>query len=181
MHIFATNICVWIRTLVLESLKEITIYHQNKSPSPEDGAILDTIRQHSLRHAGTVLGTHLGPDADWEPINLNVRENLQTEQAQQQQPGNLLQRIFDSTANIPRAAGDAVNSLSGAVDSILPTVRSTAKPTTTLETTTMIRKLKVSSNCLPTNSRFLKKENVYFLITEIYFEYHINNHYNHHH
>lgn len=27
MHVVATNICVWIRTLVLESLKEITDYH----------------------------------------------------------------------------------------------------------------------------------------------------------
>lgn len=28
MHVVATNLCVWIRTLVLESLKEITQYHQ---------------------------------------------------------------------------------------------------------------------------------------------------------
>lgn len=27
MHVMATNICVWIRTLVLESLKEITDFH----------------------------------------------------------------------------------------------------------------------------------------------------------
>ncbi|RZC34629.1 uncharacterized protein BDFB_008366, partial [Asbolus verrucosus] len=30
MHVVATNICVWIRTLVLEYLKEITIYHKNE-------------------------------------------------------------------------------------------------------------------------------------------------------
>lgn len=28
MHVVATNICVWIRTLVLEYLKEITAYHK---------------------------------------------------------------------------------------------------------------------------------------------------------
>ena len=28
MHVVATNICVWIRTLVLEYIKEITIYHR---------------------------------------------------------------------------------------------------------------------------------------------------------
>ena len=28
MHVVATNLCVWIRTLVLESLKEITQYHK---------------------------------------------------------------------------------------------------------------------------------------------------------
>jgi len=29
MHVVATNLCVWIRTLVLEYIKEITIYHRN--------------------------------------------------------------------------------------------------------------------------------------------------------
>lgn len=28
MHVVATNLCVWIRTLILESLKEITQYHK---------------------------------------------------------------------------------------------------------------------------------------------------------
>lgn len=40
MHIAATNLCVWIRTLVLEALKEITLYHRNKGISTEDGVIL---------------------------------------------------------------------------------------------------------------------------------------------
>lgn len=30
MHVVATNICVWIRTLVLESIKEITQLHRNQ-------------------------------------------------------------------------------------------------------------------------------------------------------
>ena len=36
----ATNVCVWIRTLVLEGLKEITTYYRNKGVSTEDGIIL---------------------------------------------------------------------------------------------------------------------------------------------
>uniref|UniRef100_A0A2A4JGJ4 Otopetrin n=1 Tax=Heliothis virescens TaxID=7102 RepID=A0A2A4JGJ4_HELVI len=36
MHVVATNICVWIRTLVLESLKEITDYHV-KNPQGYSG------------------------------------------------------------------------------------------------------------------------------------------------
>lgn len=40
MHIVATNVCVWIRTLVLEALKEITTYHYNRGVSTEDGIIL---------------------------------------------------------------------------------------------------------------------------------------------
>lgn len=40
MHVVATNLCVWIRTLVLESLKEITSYHMKRGDNPEDGIIL---------------------------------------------------------------------------------------------------------------------------------------------
>ncbi|CAH2979551.1 unnamed protein product [Chilo suppressalis] len=40
MHVVATNICVWIRTLVLESLKEITDYHvKNPLGLPGEGAL----------------------------------------------------------------------------------------------------------------------------------------------
>lgn len=60
MHICATNICVWIRTLVLESLKEITIYYQRRQALSDEGVLLDSIRSHTLKHAGTVLGTHSG-------------------------------------------------------------------------------------------------------------------------
>lgn len=40
MHIAATNICVWIRTLVLESLKEITLHHMRNPADPRDGPTL---------------------------------------------------------------------------------------------------------------------------------------------
>jgi hypothetical protein len=66
MHIAATNLCVWIRTLVLESLKEITLYHQRRDADPNDGPILQGIREHALKHAGTVMGTNLHPKDDWE-------------------------------------------------------------------------------------------------------------------
>lgn len=40
MHVVATNICVWIRTLVLESLKEITDYHvKNPLGIPGEGVL----------------------------------------------------------------------------------------------------------------------------------------------
>lgn len=47
MHVVATNICVWIRTLVYESIKEITQYHRRRDI--EDAGILANIR-HSLRN-----------------------------------------------------------------------------------------------------------------------------------
>lgn len=53
MHVVATNICVWIRTLVLEYLKEITVYHKRMNDTyPE------RIRGHTLRNANTILGSH---------------------------------------------------------------------------------------------------------------------------
>ncbi|XP_041972635.1 proton channel OtopLc-like isoform X2 [Aricia agestis] len=51
MHVVATNICVWIRTLVLESLKEITDFHV-RNPQGVPGVI----RKHTLRHSGKVFG-----------------------------------------------------------------------------------------------------------------------------
>lgn len=49
MHVVATNICVWIRTLVLESLKEITAYHTKRGDHPEDGIILGIDLKSQLR------------------------------------------------------------------------------------------------------------------------------------
>lgn len=37
MHVVATNICVWIRTLVLEYLKEITSYHKRLNNTVQAG------------------------------------------------------------------------------------------------------------------------------------------------
>ncbi|XP_050315020.1 uncharacterized protein LOC126749386 isoform X5 [Anthonomus grandis grandis] len=68
MHVVATNLCVWIRTLVLEYIKEITIYHRDllngTSVSPTNTApFAESIKQHTLRNANTILGTHLAkPD-----------------------------------------------------------------------------------------------------------------------
>ncbi|KAM3968231.1 LOW QUALITY PROTEIN: uncharacterized protein ACR2FA_006922 [Aphomia sociella] len=57
MHVVATNICVWIRTLVLESLKEITDYHvKNPLGVPGEGVLGKVIRKHTLRHSGKVFG-----------------------------------------------------------------------------------------------------------------------------
>ncbi|KAJ8724915.1 hypothetical protein PYW07_015873 [Mythimna separata] len=57
MHVVATNICVWIRTLVLESLKEITDYHvKNPNGYSGEGVLGKVIRKHTLRHSGKVFG-----------------------------------------------------------------------------------------------------------------------------
>ncbi|XP_074038413.1 uncharacterized protein isoform X2 [Leptinotarsa decemlineata] len=61
MHVVATNICVWIRTLVIEYLKDITKYHvknSNSSNITSESSFADSIKLHNLRNANTVLGTH---------------------------------------------------------------------------------------------------------------------------
>ncbi|XP_053972741.1 proton channel OtopLc isoform X3 [Hylaeus volcanicus] len=55
MHVVATNLCVWIRTLVLESIKEITKHHQKMGQF--EAGILESIKQHSMRNAAAILGT----------------------------------------------------------------------------------------------------------------------------
>lgn len=61
MHVMATNICVWIRTLVLEALKEITAYYTERAHKKEDNEFLENLRRHTLQHAGMTMGVELGP------------------------------------------------------------------------------------------------------------------------
>lgn len=55
----------------------------------------ESIRRHTLNNANKVLGTHLEPDNQWEPIsaNLNVGEGTNVEAPQ----SNILNRIVRST------------------------------------------------------------------------------------
>ncbi|XP_031339917.1 uncharacterized protein LOC116168309 isoform X2 [Photinus pyralis] len=64
MHVVATNICVWIRTVVIEYLKEITIYHKNMNATAvQEGILAESVRLQTIRNANGVLGTHLAvPD-----------------------------------------------------------------------------------------------------------------------
>lgn len=131
MHICATNICVWIRTLVLESLKEITVYYQRRQAitDEKEGVLLDSIRSHTLKHAGTVLGTHSGPAPEWEP-ELRVRDDSNE---------NLLNKAFNATG---RALSKAVSRSASYLAAETSTQESPSTPSNDLESTTMIRKLK---------------------------------------
>lgn len=130
MHICATNICVWIRTLVLESLKELTLYYQTRQSNNDEGILHDSIRQHTLKHSGVILGTHSGPQPEWEPIDLRVRDNTDNT--------NVLGKFLDSSVrSASKAVQRSANYLAGTP--LTHTHESTESP---LETTTMIRKLK---------------------------------------
>ncbi|XP_071453042.1 proton channel OtopLc-like isoform X2 [Hetaerina americana] len=66
MHVVATNLCVWIRTLVLESLKEITTYQiKHGDGYSEDFMILEGMRLLALRMgAGSSEPTTTQPPAE---------------------------------------------------------------------------------------------------------------------
>lgn len=144
MHICATNICVWIRTLALESLKDLTLYFQRRQGIPEDG-LLDSIRQHTLQHAGTVLGTHSGPHPEWEPIDLRVRDGANE---------NLLTKALNSSA---RAASKTVYRSASYMAGDATTQETPSSTLGGLESTTLVRKLKkfVSSTVANTISTTL--------------------------
>lgn len=145
MHVVATNICVWIRTMVKESLHEITIYHQRRGPTPEDSIILESIRRHTLRHAGTVLRTHIGPNDDFEMIDTDSPVHSQ----------NVLSKMVHATAEgVTRGlVSDDIDNMSTARTSTPTTSAPSTTQTTTTElpsttaalawaSTTMARKLK---------------------------------------
>ncbi|KAH8394479.1 hypothetical protein KR222_011375 [Zaprionus bogoriensis] len=141
MHVVATNICVWIRTLVKESLLEITIYHQKREADPEASSIAHSIRQHALRHAGTVLRTHAGPNSEFEvldgedvlPKNVYKSDNVLSK---------LVRNTVDGISkSLGMGGGDSVSSSTTST-----TTSTTRAPFTTpsyqWHSTTMARKLK---------------------------------------
>ncbi|KAG8234868.1 hypothetical protein J437_LFUL013155 [Ladona fulva] len=70
MHVVATNLCVWIRTLVLESLKEITTYQiKHGDGYSEDFMILEGMRLLAMRMgAGTSESATAAPaEGQWTP------------------------------------------------------------------------------------------------------------------
>jgi hypothetical protein len=55
MHVVATNVCVWIRTLVLESLKEVSAWRIRRGEEgvSEDYMILEGQRLMALRKSSS--------------------------------------------------------------------------------------------------------------------------------
>ncbi|XP_017853072.1 proton channel OtopLc isoform X9 [Drosophila busckii] len=138
MHVVATNICVWIRTLVKESLLEITIHHQKLESDPGASSIAHSIRQHALRHAGTVLRTHAGPNNEFEVLD---GEDVLPRSVYKSD--NVLSKLVRNTVDgISKSLG-----MGGVVSSSTTSTTSTTRaPYTTpgyqWHSTTMARKLK---------------------------------------
>uniref|UniRef100_A0A336KNR1 CSON013446 protein n=1 Tax=Culicoides sonorensis TaxID=179676 RepID=A0A336KNR1_CULSO len=97
MHVVATNICVWIRTLVMETLKEITNYYQNHK-GPENNIFLEHLRQNIKQNEGLILGEVLRtvpPDSEWEPVHLQRSHNLEDLSTYED---SFLQKIIQTTS-----------------------------------------------------------------------------------
>ncbi|XP_044572767.1 uncharacterized protein LOC6503969 isoform X1 [Drosophila ananassae] len=152
MHVVATNICVWIRTLVKESLLEITIYHQKNDPEPGASSIAHSIRQHALRHAGTVLRTHAGPNSEFEVLDgedILPKDVYKTD--------NVLSKLVRNTVDgISKSLGMGGDSVTSTTTSTTTTTRAPyTTPGYQWHSTTMARKLKkfiTSATTAATNS-----------------------------
>nr|XP_036221688.1 proton channel OtopLc isoform X6 [Bactrocera oleae] len=132
MHVVATNICVWIRTLVKESLLEITLYHQRGEPDPDASSIAKSIRQHALRHAGTVLRTHAGPNEEFEVLD---GEDLLPANAYK--TDNVLSKLVRKTVDgISKSLGMGAAAGANANAALTTLLTSTTKPLTSTITTT---------------------------------------------
>nr|XP_014286683.1 uncharacterized protein LOC106687351 isoform X8 [Halyomorpha halys] len=70
MHIVATNLCVWIRTLVLESLKEISGYLERNltTASPSTASFANEFPSFGRPAALTQLSTPVSPVINWDHI-----------------------------------------------------------------------------------------------------------------
>ncbi|XP_033238963.1 proton channel OtopLc isoform X4 [Drosophila pseudoobscura] len=141
MHVVATNICVWIRTLVKESLLEITIWHQKNEADPEASSIAHSVRQHALRHAGTVLRTHAGPNSEFEVLD---GEDLLPKDVYKSD--NVLSKLVRNTVDgISKSLGMGGDVASSTASSIVSSTTTRAPYTTAgyqWHSTTMARKLK---------------------------------------
>ncbi|XP_073833026.1 proton channel otopetrin-like a isoform X12 [Musca autumnalis] len=144
MHVVATNICVWIRTLVKESLLEITLYHQRRDPDPNESSIGQSIRQHALRHAGTVLRTHYGPNEEFEVLD---GEDLLPKDAYTTN-GVLSKMLAKTVDGISKTLGMGSNEVADPVTSTTTTTTTTTMrpafttPSYQWQSTTVARKLK---------------------------------------
>ncbi|EZA50599.1 Otopetrin-2 [Ooceraea biroi] len=126
MHVVATNLCVWIRTLVLESLKEITQYH--KKLGQVQAGILESIKQHSMRNAGAILGTEPRDMAQLREAPLTASSRSTTVATTTSTAVTALGRVMTTTA---RSIADAFTSTPNPVSTTW-TTPSTTTPSTTI-------------------------------------------------
>ncbi|XP_075156791.1 proton channel otopetrin-like a isoform X14 [Haematobia irritans] len=145
MHVVATNICVWIRTLVKESLLEITLYHQKREADPNESSIGQSIRQHALRHAGTVLRTHYGPNEEFEVLDgedLLPKNAYTTNGAISKMLAKTMDGISKTLGMGSNEVADMVSSSTTTTTTGRPMAAAFTTPSYQWQSTTVARKLK---------------------------------------
>ncbi|XP_076760396.1 proton channel otopetrin-like a isoform X5 [Xylocopa sonorina] len=135
MHVVATNLCVWIRTLVLESIKEITKHHQKMGQY--EAGILESIKQHSMRNAGAILGTAPRDVALLHEAPLTATRSSTVTSSIASTTAASLGRMMRTTARaIARAVTTPTSTGTSVWNSPSSTTTSTSAPLPNLTTTT---------------------------------------------
>ncbi|CAH1127289.1 unnamed protein product [Ceutorhynchus assimilis] len=137
MHVVATNICVWIRTLVLEYIKEITNYHLDLlnstkiAPTETLAPFAESIKQHTLRNANTVLGTHMAKPDVFAPIKTTAASLL-------------------AATNFKNVAATTARGVHAYFNNIVTEATTLAPATTTMISTTTKRMFTTTAKTIPT-------------------------------
>ncbi|OAD61246.1 Otopetrin-2 [Eufriesea mexicana] len=142
MHVMATNLCVWIRTLVLESIKEITKHHQKMGQF--EAGILESIKQHSMRNAGAILGTAPRDVALLREAPLTATRSS---------------TVFSSVATVAASLGRVMKTTANAIANAVTTPASAStsgwNPPTTTTTSTSASQPSLTTTTANTLSTFL--------------------------
>ncbi|XP_043484178.1 proton channel OtopLc isoform X3 [Leptopilina heterotoma] len=130
MHVVATNVCVWIRTLVLETLKDITVYH--KSLGRKEIGLLASISEHTIRNADAILGIEPRDMAQLRKLSYSTTVK----------PPTAIRAVRTTVSSLGRVARTTARAVARAVTTATTTTTtpwrtsSTANPSTTTTSTT---------------------------------------------
>ncbi|XP_075212568.1 proton channel OtopLc-like isoform X2 [Lycorma delicatula] len=139
MHIVATNLCVWIRTLVFESLKEITGYLQKRNETlPTSSIVKNLNREYSLLESMRVnavsTSTRMPHTTASSPVTTVAHLLRTTARA----TAATTRRIIKETTT---AATSTIFPTTPSTTTTIPTTTSTTTSTTSTTTTTTPRSI----------------------------------------
>ncbi|XP_033210631.1 proton channel OtopLc isoform X6 [Belonocnema kinseyi] len=125
MHVVATNLCVWIRTLVLETLKDITVYH--KTLGRKDIGLLSSIKDHTIHNADGILGL--------EPRDMGQLRRLPS-YLTTMKPPTAIRAVKTTVASIGRVARTTARAVARAATTATTTTTEAWRTTSTTPSTT---------------------------------------------
>ena len=163
MHIVATNICIWIKTLVHEYLKDLTYFFEKKYNTTltlldRDRYIRHALQTHIVAHANGTLGrqvqqpqiAHLTSTVMPTPLSVlqrSFRDN--SENGQNQTLRQTLTDLVSSTANYLVTTTSAVKTTVESEDIMLPVTASSDTYDTDATTTASVTNYFQNLNLYP--------------------------------